>query len=426
MKTTLNLSIFILFFIAQNSLQNQTTDLIEKYCQAYNGKTFLLFQTDTEINWDIKKDVSQTPLGSGSFGTVYSASFPFELLSPTDYGYIDQSKLSLDKTATVAIKFTKFSYQSAMEIMVLRKLSTKKTGAAYFGCQYADKQLMIVQQRFDMDLDQNSFRLYAAKIGLLRRLYFYQSLFEQTIMLFKIGFVNNDIKTTNMMFDSKNEKVVIIDFGLAQHKHESLIYAGTAAFMSPGKFNLDKVPRTAELIEDLFSLVISIASIEDPHGINNVYKNNKVFGYAYQCEETKSSWCMDLIKTNVRKMISGSTQFEPAKIRTDASGENIIYARAEFTLTSTNFLGLIDAILEYDKYTISPDTILVIIKNEIRRLTKLSADDGDIDEGVIQPVPAKFYQMLSNPDRVDDAKFGKKRVVPVNHSSFWDFKWLFG
>ena len=118
----------------------------------------------------------------------------------------------------MAVKVSEFTREAGLEIKILCLLINKKIGTAYFGCQYTldEENVIIIQQKSDADLSDKYLKAKLLKLSPLKRMLHYQYIFEQVIALFKMGFIINDIKLENMVYNEREDKIKIIDFELGQ------------------------------------------------------------------------------------------------------------------------------------------------------------------------------------------------------------------
>ena len=390
------LLMIILFFLIADSFEFTYIEYLKKYCQELPVKEFNLFPNDFKIEWALEDFINQIELGRGVYGVVYSVPFPIEKIPKETYGYVNPSDLANKSIKSVAVKIANFEPSSAMEIMALRKLTKLQKGPAFLGCQYDEEKnkIIIVQKQLSMSLNSPKFLDLAAGLGFLGRLKFYQQLFDQVLALHETGLVNNDIKPHNMLYDEINKSVFVSDYGLSQPINSRMLISGTGLFMSPGEYKFKEALNPLAIIEirpidDYWALVLSIASIENIGGCLSLVKNINEKGWAMNCIENKSESCLAIIKSNVMKNFAPHLKNE-AKI---VLKEDLltISASAENHDSSTNFLGLISAILEYDKYKIKPSEIKTILKIEVEKFQKLANEHTS--DGLTNSVRTEFLRI---------------------------------
>lgn len=364
----------------------QWDQYIRDTCLVFGTNDFKIYNPNQIIKWNLADAWNnKVKIGAGGFGKVYRIPFPFELLTPDAYGFIDPVKYPDQIDRQMAVKLSKFTAEIATEIKLLRILNLEKMGIAYFGCQYTSDEthVIIVQEKSDFDLSDEGFKKQISWESPLKRMLHYQYLFEQAIALYKSGYINNDIKLENMVYSKREDRINIIDFGIGQKVGTPLKCAGTKPYFSPGKCITDKNGNrlAADLIDDLYSLCIAIAALENKRGIKGIYLQPKSRQFLSNCVDYKSDSCVKYIGSNTVNSFMESDFGKPKVVRKNSNGH--IMAVSTTGLLITNFKGMVEIIMEYDSSRIDYMTILEIVQNEVDRLKE--AEEISM-EGNVLPV----------------------------------------
>lgn len=324
---------------------------LKKYCNLADSPRLYLILDEKPILWNLQKAVAGGHiLGSGSFGTVYEVKFDgSEIPEWSSYA----SRRNIKKAA---VKRLEIDITTIDELEIMLAMSKTKFGMQVFGCklQIYDKKkyksqekipedkIYIVMDKLGKELTDAELLKKVAKLTPDERIRYYMELFEQVIGLYEKGFLHNDIKPENILYDENNDQMVVIDFGCAQKTNTNLKNWGTNVFMSPNKYS--KVTKIAQLADDLFSLALSVVTIENQDDYEEIYTDD--YGLVLKnCEKKKNENCL---KNFVKR------------------AEKILLRRGFSKPTSKfdkyNFVNLILRIIEFEHFNDSEDEVKKIVR----------------------------------------------------------------
>lgn len=357
-------SVFLLLCVGKilNAEVDMTNNDIEKHVQELlklcpqHSSTFNDILHHEKISWDALSEFDSSPntLGKGAFGKVKETCFPQDKIQNKK-----NTKIVLN---SVAIKKVLLIQLSPIEIEILQKMSQKENMPVYLGC-FIDKYFQFVYLVQEKLLDSMENETVIQNFLLLKKefkLILYYQLFEQVFSLFELGFVNNDIKPANMMINKDQNRVYILDFGLGQKNDQRLHGSGSPAYMCPAKFN-SKRTRNALIIDDLYSLVISILEIEAGGDLDAIFKDpNNRNVVLEKCGSNKfMKKCQDAIIFNAN-LILGRQGYVFVK---DIKG--FINKKDESKIDNLNFSTFLLQILKFNEFNFTKSEVLQFIKKRI-------------------------------------------------------------
>ena len=208
-----------------------------------------------EFDWNFVSALKKgRKLGGGSFGQVYSVAYPAASVAGET---VAMKKITPERGFPMGL--------IANEINVAMKMNASPGSPKLFGCVYdisskTQEYVYIITEKMETHLRDSNFRQYIrTKVSTETQLKLMKNLFMSLKYLWDLGYVHNDIKPENMMVNKAKNKLVLIDYGLAQKKEQLRNDNGSPMYMSPGK--LLKNGRAYSPKDDLYSLALSISEI---------------------------------------------------------------------------------------------------------------------------------------------------------------------
>ena len=181
----------------------------------------------------------------------------------------------------------------------MKEVSQHKIGPIFYGCQFnlATNLVYFVQEKLEYSLGDHPVNSFFHNLSAERRIIFYKQLFKQIFALNKLGFIHNDIKLANTMMDEEKEAVYLIDYGLARQSYKRVECIGSDYHMSPGKCL--SFQRSAEILDDLYTLVLMMAELESWDAFADIYKDKTTGRIRKDCERETGFGCLKAVSSNV-------------------------------------------------------------------------------------------------------------------------------
>ncbi len=244
--------------------------------------------------------------GKGTGGKVYA-------YDCSKYSFIP----GYGKNAVVKIQNNPNPENDIEEIEFMELLSRYNSLPKYLGCLYTrgeEPQVMFMIGKLDYDLsiglDSRDQRFIDKITDTLKRLTLYYKLFRTLELLHKgnsehNGIVNADIKPQNVMMDSENTNLVIIDFGLAGFVGREH-YSGTRMYNSYYKASKKEEYQNGE--HDVYALIATISEVEK----GSLFK----FLSTYKTVDDVQKYHKDMLE----KIGQGLSNLKNIKIRSPING----------------------------------------------------------------------------------------------------------
>jgi hypothetical protein len=250
---------------------------------------------------------------------------------------------------SVGVKVVADDFLNPLEIQARYLLSTRKLGLPFYGCQFdvSKQQYYLVHGILDYDLEHEGAFEYVRNLHPSIRWSLYQSWVIQIAEFAAMGFIHNDICRKNIVINFKASQTFIVGFSEVQKIGTLLVPKGQAFMWSPGKLQSGK--QMARMADDLYSLVLVIASIEAKEPRYDLFAPQDSKEINMDCKWEKSEECVALVAKNVKRILQG-----PA-IPLAQTGEKAHRLQ-------TNLVGLLIQANEYFRFDFTPDEVISIAK----------------------------------------------------------------
>lgn len=330
----------------------ETLKALRKYCNALGSpRLYLLLDGKEPISWNLNDALNNAKtLGSGSYGVVYEVKFDGLQIPQTSH-YANRRN-----TNNVAVKRFDIDITTVDELEAMILMSKTKYGMQVFGCQLKEydpshykknqkvpeDKIFIVMDKLGDELAKPGPLKMMKKLSPDERITYYAGLFEQTIAFFEYGYLHNDIKPENTLYDEINKRLVLIDFGCAQSTKNYLRDWGSPLYMSPNKFDIHQ--KNCQLVDDLFSLALTIITIENDNDAYEIF-NDDTGHRTMQCMKFKKPECrLDMI------------------VRASEILRRKGFSKPTSSADKYNFINLLQRIIEYSGFNDTPDEVKAIVR----------------------------------------------------------------
>ena len=159
--------------------------------------------------------------------------------------------------------------------------------ADYYGCVVDSKAVYLFQEHTILSLFDVKFRQLYRFSKPLHRIGIMLDVIDRFIELHELGFVHSNIKPENILTDTyENFEFKITGFKYANRKGE-IFMGGTLGYVAPERCVKNYKKDLLSFTEDVFSLAMTFAEIEEGFTTPSVFANDGCFNYEHKLPECK-------------------------------------------------------------------------------------------------------------------------------------------
>ena len=159
--------------------------------------------------------------------------------------------------------------------------------ANYYGCVVDFEAVYLFQEHMSLGLQNDKFRKIYRFSKPLHRIGIMLDVIDRFIELHELGFVHSNIKPENILTDTyENFEFKITGFKYANRKGE-IFMGGTLGYVAPERCVKNYKKDLLSFTEDVFSLAMTFAEIEEGFTTPSVFANDGCFNYEHKLPECK-------------------------------------------------------------------------------------------------------------------------------------------